>query len=141
MIDEAYEQQYNGDITNSVAASLFDGWVVPVTGFEKTVARHKKTEIEGLGDGEQLHYFYEAQCSSDRPAWVLEEFNSGREAFHLYNAMGLARQHPMLQTLLARVHVSKELLTMKQSCDLAASFFQHISDSVSHVHCRSELIS
>ena len=59
----------------------------------------------------------------------------------MYNAMGLARQHPMLQTLLARVYISKEVLTMNESCDLAASFFLHISDSVQQVHCRYELIS
>ena len=141
MFDDDNQDKYNGDITNSLAASLFDGWVVPHDGFEKMMGRHKKTEIEGLGDGEQTHYFYEAQCSSDRPAWILESSQSGREVFHMYNAMGLARQHPMLQTLLARVYVSKEVLTMTESCNLAASFFLCVSDSVQQVHHRYELIS
>ena len=141
MFDDDNQDKYNGDITNSLAASLFDGWVVPRDRFEKTMGRRKKTEVEGLGDGTQTHYFYEAQCSSDRPAWILESSQNGREVFHMYNAMGLARQHHMLQTLLARVYVSKEVLTMNESCDIAASFFLHVSDSVKQVHCRYELIS
>ena len=140
MMHDSTEDEYNGTITNLIAASLFDGWDVPIPVFEKGLGKHKKTEIEGLGDGEQTHYFYEAQCNADRPAWVLESPESGREVFHLYNAMGLARQHPMLQSLLARVYISKDVLTLEESCSLAASFCTHIANTISTVSCRSELI-
>jgi hypothetical protein len=141
MMADSTEDEYNGTITNQIAASLFDGWDVPSAVFEKGVGKHKKTEIEGLGDGEQTHYFFEAQCNADRPAWILESPESGREVFHLYNAMGLARQHPMLQSLLARVYISKEVLSLEDSCSLAASFCTHVTKTISTVSCRSELIS
>ena len=108
--------------------------------FEKGLGKHKKTEIEGLRDGEQTHYFYEAQCNADRPAWILESPESGREVFHLCNAMGLARQHPMLQSFLACVCISKVVLMLEDSCSLAASFCTHIANTISIVSCRSELI-
>ena len=140
-LEDSSWEEYNSDITNGLALALFDLWQLPDVKdaiLEKTFGRHKKIELEGMGDGE-WHYFYEASCRSDRPAWLVEEHASGTELFHFYNAMGLSRQHEMLQSLLARVFVSKR--TKKVACVLAVSFLSHIATLVPGVSFHPELVS
>jgi hypothetical protein len=134
-------EAYNSEVTNGVAMALFDLWDLPNvedSHLEKTCGRHKKIEVEGYGDGE-LHYFYEASCGSDRPAWLLEDHTTGAEVFHFYNAMGLSRQHEMMQSLLARIFVTKA--TRKFAHTVAISFLSHIAEIVPSVHFHYELIS
>ena len=59
------------------------------------IGRHKKKEVE-VGNVR----FVVAACGSDRPAVVWQHFKL--ELLHFYQAMGLHRQHPSQQTLLAR---------------------------------------
>jgi hypothetical protein len=135
---------YNSDMTNTLALSLFDLWEVPgilITGcvLLKAYGRHKKSEVESLGDGETL-YFVEAQCGSDRPAWLLEMASSGEELFHFYNAMGLERQHQHVQSLLARCYLTKAI-GKECGCLVAASFIRHIVSASRTLRFRRELCS
>ena len=56
---------------------LMDWMMCQIQPLRRAWANTKKTEIEGLGDGKQTHYFFETQCNADRPAWILESPESG----------------------------------------------------------------
>ncbi len=129
---------YNSNVVNNLAFALFDLWELPKTAsvFEKHVVRHKKNELEGCGDGESL-YFVEAMCWSDRPAWTIELEDNGEEVFHFYNAMGLTRQHPDLQSLLVRIQTG----TTSEAFTLAASFISHVVSCLTHIYYRPELVT